>query len=252
MFRHLRPAAFVLSALVPAVSMADTTMIYKEGAGQSMLRIADGKVRFDSHDDENYMLFDAATRQMTVVDPAKREYTVMDEAALDALQRTLDGMMAQVQAQMANLPPEMRAQMSQMMGGAMPGAGGKVSVTTEKTGRKGQAAGFACEYSRVLIDNEVRAESCLAPADELDLPSADVQAIHAWLAFVRTMAEKAGGHVDIDAGMFGDGAQIPLIYRNLDSRSEGVLEEVSHAAVDSASMRVPAGFRERKLEAPTR
>ena len=147
MFRYLRPVVFALSALVPAVSMADTAMIYKEGTGQSMLRIADGKVRFDSHDDENYMLFDAASRQMTMVDPAKREYTVMDEATLDALQSTLDTLMAQVQAQMANLPPEMRAQMSQMMGGAMPGAGGPVSVTTEKTGRKGEAAGFACESS---------------------------------------------------------------------------------------------------------
>jgi len=250
MSRKLLSAAFALSSLLPAVSVADTTMIYKEGAGQNMLRVAGGRVRFDNHQDGSYMLFNAARREMTMVEPAKREFSVMDEATLDALQSSLDGMASQIEAQMAGLPPEMRAQMRQMMGGVLPDPEAQKTVRIEATGRKGEAAGFKCEYSRVLINNAVRSEACLAPADRLDFPAADAQAVRDWLGFARMMAEKASRYVDIDAAVFGDGSQVPLIYHDVDSQTQGILKEVSHAAVDPGLMDVPAGFRERKLELP--
>ena len=229
---------------------ADTTMIYDQGGRQDLLRIAAGKVRFDNSQDGSWFLFDAARREITLVEPARREYTVIDEATLDQLQATMDTVLPQLQAQLAEMPPALREQMQQLMGGVLPDPSGGRPVRLEATGRRGEAAGYDCEYSRVLINGQVRSEVCLAAAAALGIAAEDQAAVREWQRFAGAMAERARRYVSVDAGIFGDDGQVPLIYDHPESGHKGVLRDLSLAPVDTDAMRVPAGFREGKLDLP--
>lgn len=248
MFQRL---SVVLACLFLGTAVqADTTLTYEEGGQQSMLRIAAGKVRFDNGRDGNWLLFDTARREMTLVEPVRREYMVIDEARLNQLQATMDTVLATLQAQLADMPPAMREQMQQIMGGALPDPSGGGAVRLEATGRRGEAAGHECGYSRVVVNGEVQSEVCLAPASVLAIAVADQATVREWQKFARSMAERASAYVSVDAGVLGDDGQLPLIYRHPGSGRTGVLRDLSSAPVDSGLMRVPADFREGRLDMP--
>ena len=246
-FRFLAVGA--LAFFASAVT-ADTTLTYAEGTGQNLLRIAGGKVRFDGSRDDGWLLFDAGRDEMTFVDPERGEYTVVDEATLQRMQAAIDAVMTAMATQLAEMPPSMRDQMGRMMGGMLPDHAAGTSVRLEATGEWGDAAGYECSFSRVLVNQEVRSEVCLASAATLGLPADDRAAVDAWQGFARQLAERASRYVSVDVGILGESGQVPVILRQPDSGPEAVLEDVSGDRVDPSLMRVPDGFRVNELELP--
>ena len=233
-----------------AAGQADTTLTYDEGGQHSLLRIAAGKVRFDNSHDGNWFLFDAARREMTLVEPARREYMVIDEASLEQLQATMDTVVGTLQSQLAEMPPALREQMQQMLGGALPDPSGGGAVRLEATGRRAEAAGYTCGYSRVVVRGAVQSEVCLAPASILAIPAEDRETVRAWQEFARTMAARASRYVSVDAGVLGDDGQLRLIYRRPGAAQAAVLRALSSGPVDPAAMRVPADYREGRPSMP--
>jgi hypothetical protein len=242
--------AIVFSAvlLAPTWCLSDTTLVYDEGNRTNALRIAGGKVRLDDPDAGGWMLFDSATRTLTAVEPQRREYVIMDETTLDSLQQTLDAALSQMEAQLAGLPPETREQMRQMMGIDLPKDTGSPEVKVQDIGRDGNAAGHDCRFSQVEIGGTVQSKVCLSSAAKLGVPAEDAEAVRAWQEFARSMAERASRFVDMDAGVFGDGDQVPLIYEHLSTGTKGTLTEINHETVDPQLLKVPAGYREQQLD----
>jgi hypothetical protein len=246
----LRAALVSAALLVPTLAWADTTLVYDEGGRSNAMRIAAGKVRLDSPDGSGWMVFDAATRTLTLVEPGRGEYLILDEAGLGAVQQTLEGAMTQLEAQLAGLPPEARRQMLQMMGGQMPGEGAGEKARVEDTGQSGEAAGHACRFSRVLVGGEEQGRACLASAEALGLPPDDAATVRQWQGFARSMAERASRFVSLDLNVLGEGDQVPLIYEHPGTRTRGVLTEIRQGPVDPALFLVPEGYRQRQLGLP--
>lgn len=240
----------VLMIGLPLVAAGDTTLNYDDGGHTTRLLIADGKVRFDDAREKNWMLFDGSRRTMILVDPEKRQFTEMDEAILESLHATVDAVMTRMETELARLPPEMQAQMRQMMGNSLPGGGAARRVRLESTGRVDEAAGHRCDISRVMVDDRVESEVCLAPASELGLPAPDAAVVADWQSFARSLAEKASRFVSLDAAVFGDGGQLPVIYDHPGSGRRGVLTGVALGPVDAALLQVPDGYSENRMEAP--
>lgn len=250
--RSIARAALISLAILPAAGAADTTLEYTEAAKQHLVRIAQGKIRLDPSRGGNWMLFDTARREMIIVDPKKREYTRIDEAQAESLRRSVDGVMGQVDTQIAKLPPSMQEQARQMMGQVLPDRAAKRSVSVQTTGQHGRAAGFECEVKRFLVDGKVESEVCLTAAANLKLPASDLAAVLDWQSFARSIADKASGYLDIDPRVFGDGDRIPLIYSYRGSTSRGMLARITHAQIDPGLFQVPVGFRLRQLDIPFR
>lgn len=238
------------SIVYASAVLGDATLIYAQGAGQNLLRIAEGKVRFDGSPDGDWLLFDASRREMTFVAMQRREYTVVDEAGLQQMQAAIDAVMTAMAAQLAEMPPAMRDQMGRMMGGMLPDHAAGTTVRLEETGELAEAAGYECEFSRVVVNNEVRSEVCLASTATLGLPSDDRATVEAWQGFARQLAERASRYVSVDTGILGEDGKVPVIFREPGSGSEAVLEDVSSDSVDPSLMRVPDGFRATELELP--
>jgi hypothetical protein len=235
---------------LPLVAAGDTTLKYDDGGNMTRLVIADGKVRLDDAREKHWMLFDSRRRVMILVDPEKREFTEMDEATLESLHATVDAVMTRMETELARLPPEMQAQMRQMMGDSLPGGGAARRMRLESTGRVSGAAGHRCDVIRVMVDERVESEVCLAPASELGLPATDAAVVAEWQSFARSLAEKASRFVSLDAEIFGDGGQLPVIYDHPGSERRGVLTGVGLDPVDAGLLQVPDGYSENRMEAP--
>ena len=63
-----------------------------------------------------------------IIDDADKSYVVFDKATMQQLANKLNAEMAKLKEQLAKLPPEQRAQMEQMMGGALAGEGQQWTV----------------------------------------------------------------------------------------------------------------------------
>lgn len=248
--RSIAYAAFLGLSVLPAAVSADTTLEYAEAGKQNLVRIAQGKIRLDTHRGSDWFLFDTTRHELAIVNPQKREYMMIDEAKADSLRHSVDGVMGQMDAQIAKLPPSMQAQARQMMGQVLPDRTTKKSVRVEATGQGGRAAGHPCEFKRFVVDGKVESEVCLTAAGNLGLPAADLAAVLDWQGFARSIAEKATGYLDIDPRVFGDGDQIPLIYSYSGSSGQGVLTRITHVRLDTGLLVVPAGFRQRQIEIP--
>jgi hypothetical protein len=250
MLRSTACALFISLSSAPAVCSADTTLEYQGAGTQDQLVIAQGKIRFDEHGSGRWYMFDAQRRALSIVEPAKREFVVMDEGTFDSVHRTVDTVLGQVEAHIANLSPSTRQQLQQAIGAVLPEEDAEKRVRVETTGTRSQAAGHECELSRVFVDGALQSEVCLTSAAKLGLPAADQATVRQWQSFVRTLTEKATRFVNVDTRVFGDGNQLPVIYWLADADRRGELSRVTHAKVDRGLLQVPGDYHRRETPIP--
>ena len=119
-----------------------------------------GKLRVDTQDSENksILIFDANKQVMWMINPAENSYREMDKAQMDAMGQQMSKAMEQMQAQMANMPPEQRKMMEDMMKGkmgAMGGASAKPTMGNGNLARSGEHYRFSLVREIQLIGEEV-------------------------------------------------------------------------------------------------
>jgi len=129
------PALAAVAALAAAPVLAeDLTVVFKStGAGSSGTSTQYySSERMRTHDGNQDTIFEYATGKIVSIDHKKKQYS---ETTLAEIEEAMKAASAQMEQQMASIPPAMRERMQGMMGGAA----GEVTVT--KGGTK-QVAGF--------------------------------------------------------------------------------------------------------------
>jgi hypothetical protein len=241
-------------------AVADARIDYRatEGGGAAMqsLLIGHGKLRTDA-DANTSVILDPDTRSMTVLDHGKRQFTRIGPAELQQLSETLQEAMAQLEQAMANVPPEMRAQMQGMLGGAIPGMGGEPMVKIVDTGRQERVAGHACTVYLTEMQGKTVSEACMGgPAALANLSSADRAVLDRALAMTRDMVEQLAssplGQM-VQMTPFRDG-MVPLRITDIDNgrRSTSEFAGVTRESLSADLFQVPTGYREQKIEMPRR
>jgi len=152
----------------------------KEGAAQIMY-VQGGALRVETSNGE-IMLFNNDT--MYLIDNADRSYRSIDKATMEQLALTLGAAMQQMQAQLAKLPPEQRAQMEQLLGSRLGGAAAQKPDVYESvdTGRSDSVDGRACRTWQIKRNGMIDSEVCVVPYASLG-GKEDIQAL------LRRMAE---------------------------------------------------------------
>lgn len=256
---NIRPLAFALVALLPAAAtQADARISYRatEGGGAAMqsLLIGNGMIRSDA-DGDTSVVFDTAASTMTVLDHGQRQFTRIGKAELEQMSETLNQAMRQVEQAMANVPPEMRAQMQGMIGGAIPGMGGEPMVKVEDTGVADRVAGHACTIYRTKLQDRVINESCMGTTSVLsELSAADRATLEAAMAMTADMVESlSSGPLAQFADMtpFKAG-MVPLRVTDIDGgqRSTSEFAGIESGPLPADAFAIPAGYTEQKLEMP--
>jgi hypothetical protein len=190
------------------------------------------------------------------LDAGKKSYTVVDKAAMDRMGGQLGEMRKKMEAQMANMTPEQRAMMEQMMG-KMGGAGAgkqpaKRDVTS--TGRSETVGGFKCALWEVKVDGVKEQELCAAAPGSLPGGTEMMKTMREMGEMLKGLTEGLGSMAKRTAAdAWADLAKIngiPILTRDFEdgkATSETRLSVIRSESVPGSMFEVPAGYKERKL-----
>ena len=131
--------------------------------------------------------------EFLVLDHAEKSYIVMDEAMLDQLTSSMSGAMQQIEAELANLPPEQRAMAEQMMKGQMQSmmgqqAGSAAKPRVEAVGN-GQWQGNSCTNYAVYEGGQKTQLVCATSLDHIGGMDEMTLAFERMAQFVRKLTE---------------------------------------------------------------
>src|SRR5581483_10007160 len=136
------------------------------------------------------IIFDGAKQTLWIVNEARKTYSEMTKADVDRLGGQMSAMMAQMQEQMKNMPPEQRARMEAMMRGrGAPGAGAAPKTTYKKIGSDTVGKWKCDKYEGYQGDKKV-SELCTVEPSVLGFTAADFQVTKELAQFFGSMMPK--------------------------------------------------------------
>jgi hypothetical protein len=136
------------------------------------------RMRMDSDDGRSVLfLTDGDRDRMVMLDKTKNTYQEIDEQMMKQMGEQMSGAMAQMQAQLKNMPPEQRAMMEKMMKGKMPQTAAAAPKTVYTAKGSGSVNGFSCTKYDGVLSGEKEAEVCAALPAQLKLTPSDFQVL---------------------------------------------------------------------------
>jgi hypothetical protein len=248
--------ALAVATAVPAGVVVETVeRDAKSGAtgDVSRLYVQGSTARMeDSGDGKGFVLFRDGT--LYVVEPAERRYTALDREAVAGAAGQMGAAMAQVQKQLASLPPEQRKMMEQMMGGKLPGtAPARPPLEARDLGRDETVDGRSCRVWELARGGKVENQVCVVAFSALpgqeDLLGV-MRQINELMQPMVEVFEGFGGMSD-DAEAVAAVQGFPVLWRDFDdgrpNGRETVLKSWREEAIPADLLQVPAGFQQREL-----
>ena len=237
-------AAAALLLVVSPWTHADATLGYQYAGAKPAANVfvSGDMVRIDRASDGFAMIADTGTGTLTMIDHRKRSYTVMDRAAIAAMNAQMKQMRQAMQAQLANLSEEQRDALEKQMPG-MAGAGGMApEPAVNTTGEKRSIGGRNCEVVQMVMSGRVMFEACVAPAATLGLSAGDTATLQALAALLEEMGRGGGGQMP---AMISNG--VPLQQTNPHSGQPETLHSIDSGGVDASWFSVPDGYQNQPM-----
>jgi len=158
-----------LSAAPARVAIAeDLTLVFKttgtQGATTATSYYSTEKMR--TWDGLSDTIIEYGPGKITTIDHKKKEYSEITLAEMEAALKQAAAKMEELSKQFANMPPEVKKKMEQMMGG------GAESLTVTK-GASRQVAGYTCQDYTLAMGQTMTQQVCATTALQLPAPSVD-------------------------------------------------------------------------------
>ena len=203
-------------------------------------------------------VYDGGADVARMINIDKKTYTEMTRAQAQQMGQQVSGAMAQMQAQLANLPPEQRAMVEKMMagrGGAMPGMpGGAPPARVEyRRGGSDKVGQWACTKYEGFRGAEKVVEVCAADPSALGLTAKDFEVTRKLAEFFKGMMPQAADQLSVlgtaeDQGFSGFPVK-RTSFRGGTAESVSELTELKREALPAATFEVPSGFRKEAMPA---
>ncbi|HLW74216.1 MAG TPA: DUF4412 domain-containing protein [Gammaproteobacteria bacterium] len=268
----LRISTLLVLLALATPALADTHLSFVNDSGQpsTQLYVKDGKVRMEGG--RGIGLYDAATNTFTMLMPDKKQYLVFDEKSASAMgasanaaqqqmaahQGQIDQANQQAQAAMANMTPEQKAMMQQMMAGrgGAPGAGpmGGMQMDTKDLGTSETVAGHKCEDMQLVMNGQAMSTMCVmsGPPSALGIPAADVKTLEAMRAGMLKLSAHMGPMGQGMAGMMTKGFSLKTthqVYRDMQPVTDtDTFKGLSTASLSAALFEIPAGYAQTTMQ----
>ncbi len=210
---------------------------------------------------DDYLIFRADKQLVWFIEPAKARYTQMDKQMMSAVGQQLSAAMGMLQAQLAAMPPEQRAQVEGMMKGmgASMGLGQKAPQPVIQKIASGEKVGqWTCDrYASRGPDGKLLQETWVAPAGTSPIPGEDAASLRAMGTFFE---EATKGIQDAMQGMM-PGLSLPAsgeILNGMPVRfvsydasgkpdSQWELRSVQQEAIPADTFELPPGVSQQSL-----
>ena len=197
------------------------------------------------------IVFDGGAQVLRIINPARKSYSELTQAEA----QQMAGMMAAMQAQLANLPPEQRKMMEDMMKGrggrGMPGLPAALERPTYKRTGTGRAGQWTCTTYDGFRGAEKVVEICAAEGSGFGLTAADFQVARQLADFLRNMLPQAADQVAFWGSAEEQGFSGFPVRRTafVNGQPDAVIEvtEVRREAIPASIFAVPDGFTKESL-----
>lgn len=196
---HALSIAVLLLAAAPLSAGVALDMVTTDASGQIIeamkVYAQSGKIRMDGvgqpADEQMSMIF--LGEEFLVLDHANQTYIVVDAAMIADVGSKMEVAMQKMEAQLANMPPEQRAMVEEMMQGQMQGLMGaqsekRIPPRVEKIGA-GQWESKPCTQYAVYKGAEKTQEICAAPLDEIQGVGEAMSAFESMAGFMNMLSE---------------------------------------------------------------
>lgn len=197
-----------------------------------------------------YVIFRDDT--LFIVEPAQRSYTAMDRKTVSAMAGQMGAAMQQMRAQLANLPPEQRKMMEQMMGGNMPGAKAPPApLVARDLGRSEKVDGRSCRLWELTRGKVIDSQVCVVPFNSLAGKEDVLGLMQRMSEMMKPLAEalEGLGSISTDTEAMASVKGFPVLWRDYEggkpSGKETLMRSWREENVDAALLQVPKGYRKR-------
>ena len=278
----LSRTSFLFAATVFALpAFADTHIAFVDDAGQpaTQLYVKGGKVRIESGSQERAIsIYDIASNSMTVLMPDQNKYLVFDQKTADAMgaqvqaaeqemqaagaqavtaahQGEIDQTNQQMQAAMAQMTPEQRAQMQQVLAAqnaqaknppAAPQADG-LHTEMHDLGSRETIAGHSCRDVQIIINGRPSSTACVmdSPAG-LGIPAADLKTLERMRENMQKMMAHMGPMAQGMSSAYTKGFALKTTHQTMQGFKRVTVSDtfksVSSTGLEGSLFEIPAGY----------
>jgi hypothetical protein len=242
MSTRLAAVALCAAAAAPAARAGVTITSENQDKTQVVMVLEGNKIRSeDPREGGVIAIFDGDAGKMIQASVSQRTYTEMTQAQMKAMR-------AQMDAAIAQMTPEQRAQMESMGMGAKAGPRAARPVPRyEPMGKKETVAGYKCEWYRELVKGKAVSEGCYMPWGKDALTREDLRPMKKMGEFLEALmpAGESTLQEDLDAA-----PGFPAIHVDMQGEKREVqrLVSIRRGSVGADRFRPPAGYR--KTEQP--
>jgi len=253
-------ACAVLCLVAAPVQAQGILFVQKETRGgkstTNQVQIDKSNMRSESTGDQTAVTFDSAKQTLRMLNIGKKTYQEITKADLEKLKGQLDGAMAQMQAQMANLPPAQRQLMEQaMQGRGMPGAGAAAAPKPEYRAAGSDKVGqWACTKYEGYVNQQKTVEVCAADPKNFNLAPADFDIARQLAEFMKPIAPDSADRMLVN-GSVQDQGYAGIAVRRTTFKNGAVdtvteITELRREAFPASTFEVPAGFKKEAMPGP--
>jgi hypothetical protein len=193
--------------------------------------------------EKQIIVFDGTAQVMRMINTDAKTYSEINKADVDRMAAQLQGAMAQMQAQMANMPPAARAQMEAMMRGR--GAAAAPAKTEYKKTGTDKVGKWTCDKYEGYQDGQKTSEICTVDPKALGFAPTDFEVTKQMAAFFQQLAPQNAGQMFAIGQAEQQGyAGVPVrrTFTILNQQTTTELTDVTRQNFPEASYAVPAGF----------
>ena len=253
------------SAMAGVVVTSTYTKLDTKETSPSTIYIDNDRLKLVSQDVT--VIFRADTNRMWIIQPKDKTYTEMTAEMMQQMggqlagaQAQLGAAQAQLQAQLAQMPPEQRAMMQQMLAGR--GLGGAAAappappqISFAKAGGGKAIAGIRCDTYSKSANGQKQADMCIAPVASAGISAGDLQVFERLAAFVQPIASSPMvprvGYLDWNEMTKAIGfAGFPLenvMYLGGQPSLQQTVNKIEHTAIPAGTYDLPAGLSKREM-----
>lgn len=208
----------------------------------------------DAAGKKQVILFDGAKQAVDIIDMDHKSYVEMTKADIDRVATQVQGAMAMMQQQMANLPPAQRAQMEAMMRGrGMPGAAA-VAKTEYKRNGTDHIGHWTCDKYDGYQNGEKTSEICTVPPTALGFGMTDLDVSRQLAEFYSKLVPQQADQI-VSIGRMEDqgfsGFPVRRVFKIGPTQATMEVTEAGHANIPASQFAVPAGFTKTEMPGMT-
>ena len=203
------------------------------------------------------MMFDGTRQVMTIIDDAKKTYSELTKADLDAFASQMSGAMAQMQQVMKNMPPEQKAQYEALMKGRMGGAAAAAAPAKPEYKKVGTATvgKWTCDKYDGYTNGQKTSEVCTVDPKALGFAATDFQVTREMAEFFKAFQQFApAGARQEQSFVLGttetqgfSGIPVRSMHMSGGTQIVSELADVQRQAFTDATFQVPAGYQKNDL-----